>query len=218
MLNLLNTNKKLVVILIVFLLGLYYVSRYGSVEGFNLKDNSDYRCPNILTQKGSEFYLYNSKLAEIPGVNPLKFSNLDDYVEFTKWQRSQGIMCPILYLQESYDTQGNQVYKARPSPTDLQGGLPDYNLNTPTVAIKQNTSLLLDASHDDKPYNINSYPGFDSQDQYIGLNTPLDKMYHESKGGISPNPMDPNWGGAAYTQSLVDKGYYKENEVAIAVK
>jgi len=29
----------------------------------------------------------------------------------------------------------------------------------------------------------------------------------------SANPMDPNWGGADYTQSLVDKGYYKNNEV-----
>jgi hypothetical protein len=29
--------------------------------------------------------------------------------------------------------------------------------------------------------------------------------------------MDPNWGGSAYTQGLVDKGYYKENEVKISI-
>jgi len=29
--------------------------------------------------------------------------------------------------------------------------------------------------------------------------------------------MDDNWGGATYTQNLVDKGYYKDNEVAIYV-
>jgi hypothetical protein len=29
--------------------------------------------------------------------------------------------------------------------------------------------------------------------------------------------MDPNWGGSQYTQELVDKGYYKENEVSIYV-
>jgi hypothetical protein len=225
MLNLLNANKKLVVILIVFLLGLYYVSRYGSVEGF---DSIRYRCPNILIQKGSNFYLYNSKLAEIPGVNPLQFSNLDEYVEFTKWQRSQGILCPILYVQEVYDTQGNRVYKARPSPTDLQGGLPDSTLGQSLLldesqlpdasdSLNASDSLLFDAGHDDKPYNMNSYPSFDPQDQYIGLDTPLDKMYHEAKGGISPNAMNANWGGAAYTQYLVDQGYYKGNEVAIAV-
>jgi hypothetical protein len=34
---------------------------------------------------------------------------------------------------------------------------------------------------------------------------------------ISANPMDQNWGGAAYTQSLVDKGVYKDNEVSIKI-
>jgi hypothetical protein len=34
---------------------------------------------------------------------------------------------------------------------------------------------------------------------------------------VSPNPMDPNWGGASYTQDLVDKGYYKDDEVSIYI-
>jgi len=29
--------------------------------------------------------------------------------------------------------------------------------------------------------------------------------------------MDPNWGGAAYTQNLVDQGYYKQDEVSIYI-
>jgi hypothetical protein len=29
--------------------------------------------------------------------------------------------------------------------------------------------------------------------------------------------MDPNWGGAEYTQYLIDARYYKDNEVMIAV-
>ena len=36
-------------------------------------------------------------------------------------------------------------------------------------------------------------------------------MYNE--GGVSPNPMDPNWGGEDYTQELVDSGYYADDEV-----
>ena len=40
MLKHLFTNKKVVIIFIVFLLGLYYVSRYGSLEGFEQKNNS----------------------------------------------------------------------------------------------------------------------------------------------------------------------------------
>jgi hypothetical protein len=41
-------------------------------------------------------------------------------------------------------------------------------------------------------------------------------VINESKK-MSPNPMDPNWGGAEYTQFLVDSKYYKDNEVMIAV-
>ena len=71
---------------------------------------------------------------------------------------------------------------------------------------------LYDAGRDDAPYNWNSFPSFDPENQYIGMETPLDKMFHEGTA-VSPNPMDPNWGGQAYTQSLVDKGYYAEDEV-----
>ena len=209
-------------IVLIFILGLVFYSKYGEngVEGYdNIQGGKlKSRCPDILIQKGSSYYLYNSKLAKVPGVNPLEFKNLDDYVEFTEWQRSQGIRCPILYLQESYDAQGNPVYKVRPSPTNLQGGLPDaplsgaYGLTDPDPNQK-----LFDAGRDDPPYNTNSYPAYDQQDQYIGLNTPLDKMFNENTGGVSANPMDPNWGGDDYTQSLIDKGYYKDDEVSIRV-
>jgi hypothetical protein len=219
-------NTKLIIIVVIFLLGFYYFTNYGSVEAFGKVEAfgnlSNVRCPNILIQKGNDFYLYNSKIAEVPGVNPLRFSNLEEYVEFTKWQRSQGIICPILYVQESYDAQGNRVFKARPSPTNLLGGLPDMNMDPSGLGVNiyrelnQDESKLFDAGHDDGDYNKNSLPGFDPQGQYIGLETPLDKMFNEAKGSISPNPMDPNWGGAAYTQSLIDQGYYKGNEVVIA--
>jgi len=214
---------KLPIITIIFLLGLYFVSTYPTYESFTT-DNK-YRCPNMLFQRGSDFFLFNSKLAKVPGVNPLQFKNLEEYVEFTEWQRRQGIKCPELYVQEAYDTQGNVVYKARPSPTNMRGGLPNLILNSnPTTyndyditLTPSDESKLLDAGHDDKPYNENSFPGFDGQNQYIGLDTPLDKMYNESKDKVSPNPMDTNWGGAKYTQVLVDKGYYKDNEVAVYV-
>jgi hypothetical protein len=80
------------------------------------------------------------------------------------------------------------------------------------------SSLLVDASRDDKPYNKNSYPGYDESSYYVGENTPLDHMntVQENKA-ISPDPMDTNWGGSDYTQSLVDKGYYKDDEVSIYI-
>ena len=68
---------KLLIILLVFLLGLYFVTNYNTVESFDtLSNKTSYRCPNVLIQKGSAFFLFNTKLAKIPGVNPLRFSSL----------------------------------------------------------------------------------------------------------------------------------------------
>jgi hypothetical protein len=51
-----------------------------------------------------------------------------------------------------------------------------------------------------------------------GLYTELDKYGEvEQKETLSKNPMDPNWGGNAYTNEAVKKGIYKGNEVNIAV-
>jgi len=201
----------MLLIIVVFLAGIYYCSK--SREGFSTSVDLN-RCPNILIQKDSKIYLYNSKIAKVPGVNPIEFNNLEDYTEFLDWQRSQGIRCPVLYLQLTYDAQGNPVYKVRPSPNDLQGGLPP---NAPYLK-PPNPTLLVDATQTDRPYNINSYPAFDNTSQYVGATTPLDLMDSSQQSqGISPNAMDPNWGGADYTQSLVDQGYYAENEVSIRV-
>ena len=196
----------------VFLLGLIFYGR-GENKKFlenltNLNDFSD-KCPNILIQKNKEFYLYNSKTEKIPGVNPIKFDNLEDYVEFLEWQRKNGIRCPVLYLQQTYDTQGKAVYKVRPSVTNLQGGTP------PTIHKTPNNTLLVDATRNDPPYNKNSYPAYDNTSYYVGTTTPLDtKIKQQSENMLySPDPMDDNWGGVEYTQDLIDRGVYADNEV-----
>jgi len=219
-------------LILVFLIGLYFYAKCADpnyTEGFT-NESTKPRCPNMLIQKGSRFYLYNSKLAQVPGVNPIEFDNLEDYTEFLDWQRSQGIRCPVLYLQETYDAQGNRVYKARPSVSEPQAGLPpsiasstgqiimESTLGTPDTLAYPNPTLLVDATKNDPPYNQGSYPSHDATDFYIGTTTPLDIMdIKQEQAPISPNPMDPNWGGSAYTQNLVDKGYYKENEVKLAI-
>ena len=59
---------------------------------------------------------------------------------------------------------------------------------------------------------------FDPMDQDQGMNSPLDKMFNvEERSDKSANPMDSNWGGVEYTQKEIDKGRYKDNEVAIFV-
>jgi hypothetical protein len=208
-------------LIVLFLAGLYFYAKYtGTTYSESFTNNTnEKRCPDILIQKDSRFYLYNSKVAKVPGVNPIEFENLEDYTEFLDWQHSQGIRCPVLFLQQTYDAQGNPVYKARPSVTEQQGGLP------PTYPGPPNPTLLVDATRNDPPYNTNSLPSYDQTDYYVGTTTPLDKMDNNNNtqeenmlyAGPSANPMDSNWGGADYTQSLVDKGYYADNEVKLRV-
>jgi hypothetical protein len=218
-----------ILIALILLFIIFVVTYYNpKKEGF---DNSKYklRCPNLLIQKDSKFYLHNTKLAEVPGVNPIEFTNLEDYTEFIDWQRSQGIRCPILYLQQTYDAQGKAVYKARPDPLHPQGGLPPSDKMPVSIASSgeiihesvdtdlkaPNPTQLVDATRNDPPYNKNSYPSYDETSYYIGTTTPLDKLDAQQEAAkISPNPMDKNWGGADYTQKLVDTGYYKDNEVS----
>ena len=205
-----------ILLAIIFMIGLCFYLKCSDanyVEG--LKNNIENRCPNILIQHDKQFFLYNSKLAKIPGVNPIEFDNLEDYVEFLDWQRSQGIRCPVLYLQKTYDAQGTAVYKTRPSVTNLQGGLPPSISSIPS---KPNPTLLVDATQNDPPYNKNSYPSFDPTSHYVGTTTPLDNINQQQENMLySPDPMDDNWGGIEYTQSLVDKGVYAGNEVALRV-
>ena len=240
---------KLLVVGIMVVLGLYFISKSNDIETFaNNGDNYTIaeKCPDVLIQKGSALFLYNSKRANVPGVNPIKFENLEEYVEFTEWQRSQGILCPILYLQHAYNAQGEAVYKARPSPTNLQGGLPDHVITSSNlmpspkmVPIKglladdinihhnQNSPLAIGeqglhgaatgAQLNESVYNNTNttYVGFDAHNQLMDCETPLDKMFNQTKG-VSPNPMDDNWGGVEYTENLVKSGYYKDNEASKA--
>lgn len=211
---------KILFMLTIFLGGLYFYTRYARnpdmLEGLTTI-NGELRCPNLLIQKGSKYYLYNSNIVSVPGVNPIQFNNLEEYTEFLEWQRSAGIRCPVLYVQNTYDAQGERVYKVRPSVTELEGGLPP----TTPVPLPLKFTPLVDATRSDAPYNLGSYPGFDQSSYYVGSITPLDKMDQIKNSNYnmlySDNPMDPNWGGQKYTQALVDAGYYKGNEVDIKI-
>jgi hypothetical protein len=292
-------SPKIVILFLIFLAGLYFYVEYGfksgprsGLEGLTTI-NGELRCPNILIQKGAKYYLYNSNIDEVPGVNPIMFNNLAEYTKFLEWQRSAGIRCPVLYVQNSYDAQGNRVYKMRPSVSEPQGGLPSTTINTDTgttgmtgttgttgmtgmtgmtgtnsvsltnasigatmgtseinnnslinslqnsgttmgtTAANDNSNILLvDANRNNTPYNTNSIAGFDQTSYYVGTTTPLDSigsnanlLYKNGKGdkddvsivGKSANAMDANWGGQDFTQTLINTGFYKDNEVNILV-
>ena len=209
----------LIFIIVCFLLGIYFIINFDKInntnnilEGFiESSDNKGFKCPNVLIQKGVKYYLYNSKLASVPGVNPIQFDNLEEYVEFIDWQRSQGIRCPILYLQHSYNAQGQATYKIRPDPQDLQGGLPPAQpisyTNTSTTSSNINYSNISPSTN---PSNT-----MDIIDENNVSNITQEQAEHMT---YSPNAMDDNWGGERYTENLIQAGVYEGNNVSIKIE
>ena len=181
----------------------------GTTEGFAVTGENTDRCPNILIQHGSEIFLYNSKVEKVPGVNPIRFKSLDDYSEFMDWLQGRGIRCPVLFLQYSYDAQGNAVYKMRPSPTDLQGGL---SANVPYSPAPAALVQMMDASRDNPPFNNEMYDGFDPLNFNMGDYTHHDAAFREKELTMkySDNPMDSNWGGIRFSESVVASGAYAD--------
>uniref|UniRef100_A0A6C0JEL4 Uncharacterized protein n=1 Tax=viral metagenome TaxID=1070528 RepID=A0A6C0JEL4_9ZZZZ len=236
-------------LIIVFLAGLYWIF-YSNVsrcsvetlkdkheiakkdhENKEKKDDTN-NCPDMLIQKGNILLLYNSKKPK-DETNPIPFYNLDEYIYYLDAQRKLGNNCPVLYLKQETNTQGKDVYRIRPSPFDLQGGLPattnEYkkyvppspimtDINSMSLSAQQplnsDAIQIKDASRENPPYNQADYASFDPQGLYIGKFTNLDEIHESTKNAqFSDNPMDPNWGGVEYTQSMIDIGKYEENNI-----
>jgi len=205
-------------LIIVFLLGLYIYINDGfkkedikKTEGFGDNEPS---CPNLLVQRGNVLMLYNTNKPIVDGENPIPFFNLDEYINYLEIQKSRGIDCPILYLQQESNTQGEDVYRMRPSPFDLQGGLPSMNTLYQTPHDSKKITKVVDANRQHPPYNDDNYAGFDPYNMYTGVYTNIDAIHESTKiRKISDNPMDDNWAGVTYTQQMVDSGKYDENNI-----
>jgi hypothetical protein len=196
---------------VIFIIGAY-ATMYFNVENPNIKNRienmePDLSCPDMLVKKGETLVLYNKKKPEIAGINPIIFRSLDDYIEFIQGQRAKGIDCPVLYLQQETTTQGEDVYRLRPSPFELQGGL---NQSAPPM----DPVTISDANRENPPYNQDNYPGFDPEGQYIGIYTNLDAVHDSTKNTTSSdNPMDYNWGGVNQTRIAVESGKYEGRQI-----
>ena len=215
----------LLFLIAVFLLGLYFTLYYDkpcschdkveSMENISTENASETEsaCPDLLIQKGNVLMLYNTNQPLVDGTNPIPFFNLDEYINYLEIQKKNGINCPVLYLQKENNAQGDDVYRMRPSPFELLGGLPTSTPNTNMEVLN-----VIDAARANPPYNIGNYPGFDPQGQYIGVYTNLDKVHDSTKNNkISDNPMDPNWAGTEYTQQMIDSGKYEENNITMPI-
>lgn len=203
-----------ILLIFIFLLGILFIISNSTVVPYNLEtyDNQDNECPNILIKKGNSLVLYNSNASD---KEPITFNNLDEYIKFLEVERSKGIKCPVLFLQSEVNTQGEEVYRMRPGPFDMQGGLQQSdNITTDLVKDSRGYILPLDATRDRKPYNKGNYASFDPHNLHVGQFTSLDNIHKSTiNGKYSYNPMDSNWGGVEYTKSAVDSGKYEDREV-----
>ena len=201
----------LIFVIVFIILGIYFMINFNNnvesnniLEGYINSTNKGFKCPDVLIQKGKRFFLYNSKLAKVPGVNPIEFQNLEDYTEFIDWQRSQGIRCPILFLQFSYNAQGDPTYKIRPSPTNLQGGLP----STPSTYIYPTSNNISISNMPEMPV----MPEMPERPETINSS-----IEEERNNGLlySPNAMDDNWGGIEYTENMIKDGNFDGDMVVM---
>lgn len=150
---------NIIIILILIILFCYF---FAYKENFNVN-----QCPTTLLKKGNEILLYNPNFAEIPGVNPIKFHNLEDYETYIQWQRINKVECPILKLDKENDT---DMYSINSSDVKNTGAL-NHNLPfmdctlSPSINnnLGQNTNL---AQNLNLGQNLNSNYEYQYHSQY----------------------------------------------------
>jgi hypothetical protein len=114
-------NYKLLIILVIFVLGIYYYA--NSYQVLENMENKESECPNMLIEKDGEIYLFNSKKPLKDNENPIKFDNLEDYAKFVKLQKDNNIECAALVLQYTTDTQNNDLIQIKSSIFENDGGI-----------------------------------------------------------------------------------------------
>jgi hypothetical protein len=159
-----DTCKYILYILSILLiiLGFYFIIMKTENETF-----VDGKCPTTMIKDGQRILVYDPKLAKVPGVNPIVFNNLDEYKEYVKWQKKNKLNCPILFLEKTFDTQGNEMYQIKQSfDTDIPTGAMNHSL----PVINKTTTAINLLNKDDSYFNSNSYPPYpyDKDNQEIG--------------------------------------------------
>ena len=203
----------------VFLFGLHYYT-FHNKNNNNTNNNNNFepmenkkKCYNMLIEHSNKFYLLNNKEKITKDTNPIIFDSLEEYKQFVEEEDLKGTKCPVVFLQYTTNTQNEELLQVKPSIFENNGGIQFkykdkeyYNKNKMLDATKESTPGK------NKIFNKNMYSGFDKENQNIGRDTPLDRIFH-SNSKVSANPFDHNWGGKKYTQSKIDKGDYKDREV-----
>ena len=136
-------------------------------------------CPTTLIKKGNQILLYNPEMAKVPGVNPVVLESLKDYEEYVKWQKASKLDCPILHLEQVFNSQGEAKYEIRNSFL-LDAPVGPLNHELPNVNKPPCVQKLIDANKDNSPYNQNMYAAFDPYNQDVGRVTDLDLINEDA--------------------------------------
>ena len=169
-------------------------------------------CPTLLIKRGNKLMLFNKNMPEICGENPIFFDSLDQYVEYVQTQRKlYNEECPVLFLQEENNAQGENVYRLRKTEGTtvdplLMSSVQDYFQNSTNV-VPQFVPPTVPTSFNKVPSNYSNttldnhkqpmipykdsnrddkdynqvYHGFDPSSQYVGRYTILDKIHDSTK-------------------------------------
>ena len=138
-----------------------------------------------------------------------EYNICDFYDIFREYQKYLNINCPVLYYQETYDSQNEKGFRLMSNPLDSKSGLPsniskNYNVTNTNIPTNDGSddslNPLIDASRDKSPFNKGNHHGMDTDDQNVGLKTILDKM------DMDTNPMSRWWKGDAATQASICRG------------
>lgn len=167
-----NKNIKFLIYCLILFIILFMIYCSCNQEPKAYEGFVSTQCPSTMIKKGDQILLYDPQKLKVPGVNPVVLKSLKEYEEYLKWQRASGINCPILHLEQVFNTQGDAQYEIRNSfmtnepITALNHELP--NLRGPPCMER-----LMNINTENKPFNQNMYPPFpsDPQNQEIGKMT-----------------------------------------------
>ena len=205
-------NIVILLLIAIFLSGFVVLLNNGLTNYSEI--NSSNECPNLLVRNGNKLSLLDSNKKEMSS-----FNNLEEYRTNLEIQKKNGIHCPVLYIQEENNTQGNDVYKMYSNPFEIESGITSIELSNTMESMESMESELkvkpvLDANRDNFPYNANNNPGFDPSGLNVGEYTTVDAVHdstqYEQK---NDNAMDTNWQGVIKSRASVASGKYIDYEV-----
>jgi hypothetical protein len=195
-------------LLVIFLSGFIVLLNNG-MRNVGMNMDFDEKCPKFLVRNGNKLSLLDSNKQIV-----LSFYSLDEYEEHLKEQKKRGVHCPVLYVQEENNAQGNDIYKMYSNPFQLESGVFSLPLSSVYESIDpdQKPIPVLDANRDNSPFNANNYPGYDPVGLNVGEYTTIDEVHDSTKNEkYNDNAMDTNWQGVKKTEQSVASGKYIDN-------